>query len=138
MADHISVVQYFYARVGDRPGEGRRLLEHLSEKGINLMAFTATPVGDGQTELRFITERIEKLQEAASDAGVELHGPKRAFLIQGEDRIGALHDHHLTLANAGINVTSSAGVGSEFGFFVFVVFVEEKDFEKASWAFGFD
>jgi hypothetical protein len=138
MADHISLVQYFYVRVGDRPGEGRRLLEHLSEKGINLLAFTASPIGNGQTELRFITERIEKLKEAAADAGVELQGPKRAFMIQGEDRIGALHDHHLTLANAGINVTSSAGIGSEFGYFAFVVFVDDKDYERASWAFGFD
>ena len=137
MGDQISVVQYFTATVGDRPGEGRRLLEHLSEKGVNLHSFSAMPHGESNTRLYFVTDRPEMLQEAASDAGVELSGAENAFLIQGEDRVGMLHSHHLTLANAGVNVKGSSGVGDGQGHFGFVLWVDRNDFEKAAWAFGF-
>ena len=106
MADTIRAVDYFYAMVGDKPGEGRRLLEHLSEKGVNLLAFTAFPTGNGKTQLDFFAEDAGILKDAAADAGLDLVGPKKGFLIQGQDRVGALHQHHLTLANAGINVVA--------------------------------
>jgi hypothetical protein len=137
VGDRINVVKYFSVLVGDRPGEGRRMLEHLSEKGVNLMAFSATPAEEGQTRLCFVTDREEMLRESATDAGVTLVGPESAFLIQGEDRVGALHSHHLTLANAGINVRGSSGITDGEGHFGFVLWVDQRDFEKAAWAFGF-
>lgn len=136
MTDEISVVKYVSVKVGDKPGEGRRLLEHISEKGINLIGFSAMPLGDGQTQLNFITDRVEKLLEAAADAGVELEGPGQAFMVQGDDRIGALHQHHLTLANAGVNVCCSSGVGGKDRFY-FLLWVKPEDFDKAAYAFDF-
>ena len=136
MAETIRKVEYFYATVEDRPGEGRRLLEHLSEKGVNLMAFTAFPVGEGRAQLDFFPERAELLQKAAADAGVSLVGPKRAFLIQGEDRIGALHEHHLRLANAGVNVHAANGVSDGRGRFGYVLWVKPEDYEKAAQELG--
>ena len=137
MADTVRTIEYLYATVGDRPGEGRRLLEHLSARGVNLIAFTAFPSGEGQTQLNFFTDRVERLQEAAADAGMTLDGPKQAFLIQGEDRIGALHQHHLTLANAGVNVFASSGVSDGIRSFGFVLWVKPRDFNKAADALGF-
>lgn len=137
MADEIKIVEYYYSQVGDKPGEGRRLLSHISEKGVNLTAFTAFPANEGLTRLYFIAERTEKLKEAAADAGVELIGPENAFLIQGEDRIGALHKHHLTLSNAGVNVFASSCVGDGTGRFGFVLWVNPNEFNKAAWAFDF-
>lgn len=137
MADQVQIVEYFFARVGDRPGEGVRLLQHVSERGINLLAFTAFPTAEGLSQLNFVTDRVEKLKEAAADAGVELSGPERAFLVQGADRVGAMHDHHLTLANAGVNVWSSCGVGDGSGGFGFVLWVRPEDFDEAALAFDF-
>ena len=137
MTDRITIVDYYNAKVSDEPGEGRRFLEHLSEQGVNLLAFAAFPLGENRTQLDFITERPEKLKAAAADAGVEILGPKQAFLIQGDDRIGALHTHHLTLANAGVNVYASNGVCDGFGRFGFVLWVKPEDFEQACVAFGF-
>ena len=136
MADTIQEVEYFYAKVGDRPGQGRRLLEHLSEKGVNLLAFTAFPTGEGQVQLDFFPESVEKLQSAAADAAISLTGPKKAFLIQGEDRIGALHQHHLTLANAGINVRAANGVCDGRGRFGFILWVNPEEYQKAASALG--
>jgi len=158
MAETVRRVEYFYATVEDKPGEGRRLLEHLSEKGVNLVAFTAFPVGAGRSQLDFFPESTELLQKAAADAGITLVGPKRAFLIQGEDRIGALHDHHLRLSNAGINVgedrigalhdhhlrLSNAGINvyaangvvDGRGRYGYILWVKPEDYEKAAQVLG--
>jgi len=136
MADTIRAVEYFYAVVGDEPGASRRLLEHLSEKGVNLVAFTAFPVGDGRTQLDFVADNRAHLKSAAEDAGVELTGPKKAFLLQGDDRIGVLHHHHLNLANAGVNVLASNGVCDGTGRFGFILWVKPDDFDKAAATLG--
>jgi hypothetical protein len=136
MEDTVRTIEYFYATVGDKPGEARRLLEHLSERNVNLVAFTAFPVGSGQAQLDFVPDSVEKLQQAASDANVSLVGPKRAFLIQGDDRIGALHQYHLKLANAGINVRASNGVLGGTGTFGYVLWVSPEDFDRAAEAMG--
>jgi len=132
MADTVRTVDYFYAIVGDQPGEARRLVEHLSEHGVSLVAFTAFPIGDGKSQLDFFADNPKKLQAAASDAGIELVGPKRAFLIQGEDRVGALHGYHLKLANANINVHAANGVSSGGGRFGYVLWVAPADLERAA------
>jgi hypothetical protein len=136
MEDEVRIVDCYYATVRDRPGEGGRLLEHISERGISLTAFTAIPTGTDETLLCLVTDRDDELQAAASDGGALLTGPKKAFLIQGEDRIGTLHGYHQTLANAGVNVYSSSGVCDGRGRFGFILWVEPADFDKAFDAFG--
>jgi hypothetical protein len=138
MADRIQVVDCYSVTVGDRPGEGRRLLEHISEQGVSLVAFSATPIGEGQTRIDFIPEQRENLETAAEDAGIPLIGPRLAFLIQGEDRLGALHEHHLVLANAGVNVYASNGVCDGEGRYGFILWVKPEDFDGARAAFGID
>ncbi len=136
MEDQVRIVDCYYVTVKDRPGEGSRLLEHISESGLNLTAFTAFPVGADETQICIVTDAPESLQEAAANAGTSLIGPKKGFLIQGEDRIGALHAYHLTLANAGVNVYSSSGVCGGDGRFGFILWVDPEDFDKAFDAFG--
>ncbi len=137
MADKITVVKYYFVRVSDEPGQADRLLEHVSEQGVNLDGYTAFPSVEGETELVFITDRAEKLKEAAADAGVELMGPQNAFLVQGQDRVGALHEYHLTLAHANVNVRASSGIGDGTGRFGMFLLVDPKDFDRAAWAFDF-
>ena len=136
MEDTVRRIEYFYATVGDEPGEGRRLLEHLSEKGVNLVAFTAFPVGSGKAQLDVIPESPAQLRKAAADAGVDLVGPKHAFLIQGDDRIGALHQYHLLLANAGINVRAANGTCGGTGTFGYILWVAPEEYERAAEALG--
>ncbi|MFH1763133.1 MAG: hypothetical protein ABIF09_02975 [Gemmatimonadota bacterium] len=132
MASTVKEVEYYYALVADRPGETRKLLEFLSEKMVNLLAITAFPVGEGQTQIDFIPSDPEMLKRAASDASMSLVGPKRAFLIQGTDEIGALYDFHLKLYNAGINIHASNGVVDGTGRFGYVIWVDPAVYEKAS------
>ena len=131
MAEKVKIIEYFYATVNDRPGEGRRLLEHLSEKGVNLIAFNAFPIGIEISQLNLYPSNPEQLQSAAADANIDLIGPKQAILIQGDDRVGALHHHHLKLANAGINVHAATGFVIDPGKYGFLLWVDPKDVRKA-------
>ncbi len=132
MAETVQQIEYFYAMVCNKPGEARRLLEHLCEHGINLNAFTAFPVSEAESQLDFFPENAEQLKKAAADAGINLVGPKKAFLIQGRDRVGALHEHHLKLSNAGINIHAANGVIDGGGRFGYVVWVKPGDYEAAA------
>lgn len=132
MSSTVKEVDYYYAIVADRPGEARKLLEFLSEKMVNLLALTAFPVGDGQSQIDFFPAEPEALKKAAEDAQVSLVGPKKAFMIQGVDRIGALYDFHLKLANAGINIFACNGVVDGTGRFGYVIWVDPADHENAS------
>jgi hypothetical protein len=132
MSQQITEVEYYYAIVADKPGEARKLLEFLSEKSVSLLAFTVFPVGDGKSQLDFFPEEPELLASAARDAGMELIGPKKAFFVQGDDRLGALYDPHLKLSNAGINIHASNGVVDGTGRFGYVIWVAPEDYAAAS------
>jgi len=132
VATTVKDVEYYYALVADRPGEARRLLEFLSEKTVNLLALTAFPVGEGKSQIDLFPSDPELLKKAADDADVPLVGPKKAFLIQGTDRIGALYDFHLKLSNAGINIYACNGVVDGTGRFGYVIWVDPADYEEAS------
>ena len=132
MISSVKDVEYFSIVVADKPGEARKLLEFLSEKSVNLLALTAFPLGEGESRIDFFPEDPAPLRQAAEDAEVPLVGPKRAFLIQGEDEIGALYDFHLKLYNARINVRACNGVVDGTGRFGYVIWVDPADYEEAS------
>lgn len=132
MLESVKNVDYYYTIVADRPGEARKLLEFLSERTVNLLALTAFPIGEGKSQIDLIPDDPEVLKAAAADANISLVGPKKAFLLQGEDRIGALYDVHLKLSNAGINIYACNGVVDGKGRFGYVIWVAPDDFDEAS------
>jgi len=136
LAESVRRAEYFYAIVDDKPGEARRLLEYCSAHGVGLMSFTAFPIGEGRAQLDFFPEDVMKLKLAAREAGISLVGPKKAFLIQGADRLGALVEHHLRLANAGVSVYAANGTTDRRGGFGYVLWVKPEDYEKAAKALG--
>lgn len=132
MSSSVKEVEYYYSVVADKPGEARKLLEFLSERKVNLLALTAFPSDEGQSQIDFIPADPESLKNAAIDAQIPLIGPKKAFLIQGEDQIGALYDYHLKLSNAGINIHAANGAVDGTGRFGYVIWVNPKDYDMAA------
>ncbi len=132
MFELVKKIDYYYALVKDEPGEARKLLEFMSEKGVNILALTMFPVGEGTTQIDIFPENPFHLKSAADDAEIPLVGPKKAFLIQGEDRIGALYDYHLKLSNAGVNVYASNGTTAGQGRYGYILWVNPDDYEKAA------
>lgn len=135
MADTIRRVDYFYIEVPDKPGEGARALSALQEAGINLLAYSGFPQGR-RAQLDFVPEDPAAFRQAAKKAGWKLTGPKRAFLIQGEDRIGAVSGVVRTLAEAKINITALDAVCAGGGRFGVILWVEQRDFVRAGKVLG--
>ena len=115
MADTARSVEYQYATVPDAPGEVQRILSALQAGGVNLVAFLGFPKGDGQSQIDLVPEDTDALRAAAEQAGVTLSDVKRAFLIQGDDRVGAVADATKKLAEANVNVTAAAAVTAGVG-----------------------
>ena len=131
----IQRVQYFYTTVEDRPGEAFRFLSSLDDLGINMLAFTAIPVGLMQTQLTIFPEDSAQLKEQGRKSGFALDGPHHALLVQGRDVPGALVGIHEKLYQAGINVYASTGVtgGESYGY---ILYIRPEDFEEAADALG--
>jgi hypothetical protein len=136
MADTVRGIEYYYVTVPDAPGEGQRILSALRERGVNLLAYLGFPLGGGQSQIDLVPDDAESLKEAAQQAGVTLSEAKRAFLIQGDDRVGAVSDTTAKLAEANINVTAAAATGAGSGRYGMILWVAPADYERASAALG--
>jgi hypothetical protein len=129
-------VDYFYTTVEDRPGAAYRILSLLLGKQVNLLAFSAIPIGPDHTQLVLYPEDVDEFTAAADDLGLTLASTEQALLIQGDDRLGALADIHARLYDAGVNVYSSNGVTDGRGGYGYVLHVKQADFERAARALG--
>ena len=136
MALSVRRAAYFQATVRDQPGEAYKLLSQFLDIGINLLAFTAIPSGPLSTQLTIFPEDPERLSHTAKQAGLELGEPSLAFLIQGDDRLGALADIHEKLFDANVNVYASSGVTDGRGGYGYILYVKPDEYERAAAAIG--
>ncbi len=132
----IRSVEYYYANVRDELGAAYRFLSQLAELGIDLLAFTAVPSGPALAQFTLVPGDTRKLVAQASAAGLPLDGPYHAFLVQGDDELGALANVHERLVKAGIDIFASSGVSDGRGAFGYLIYVREDQFEKAATAIG--
>jgi hypothetical protein len=132
MSYKIRKVDYFYCSVVDQPGEAYKMLSQLEQGGINLLAFTAIPVGPDRTQLTLFPEVASKLTSQAKNSGFILDGPHPALLVQGDDELGALADIHQILYEAKVNVYASNGVTDSSGSFGYLLYVRPEDYDKAA------
>lgn len=123
---------YYYVMVKDRPGEAYRLLSRLATEGVDLVAFNAVPLGGETTQLVLFPSDPGVFQRAAEKTGLALTGPQRAFLITGDDQLGAFAEIHRKLAEAQINVYASSGVTDGRGGFGYLVHVRPEDYDRAA------
>jgi len=132
----IKRANYYHTIVDDHHGKGYWLLEHFRQKGVNLQAFIVFPLGGGKSQLDFVVEDVEILRQAALSAGIKLTGPKRAFMAQGDDEVGAIVDLHRKLTAAEINIHAGSGLSGGAGSFCYLFWVRSEDYEDAALALG--
>jgi len=132
MAVRIRRVDYFYLNVKDQPGEAYKLLALFADRGINLLAFTAVPMGEQRTQLTIFPEDPGRLAVEARNTGLVLDGPHPALLVRGDDELGALADVHRRLYEANINVYAANGVADGKRGFGYLIYVRPDDFERAA------
>lgn len=133
--DTIRTVEYFYTIVPDKPGEGARALDALRSAGVNLLAYSGFPVGK-RAQLDFVPEDAMAFRQVAKQNKWKVKGPKRAFLIQGDDRRGACAEILDRLATAKINVTAMDAVSAGAGRWGAILWVKPGGFKKAAQVLG--
>ena len=136
MADVVRRVEYYYAMVPDRPGAGAKILNELKEAHVNLIAYNGFPATTRRAQLDFVPSNPKAFLEATRQAGIELVGPKIAFLIQGDDRIGAVADMLSKLAQARINITAMNAVAAGRRRYGAVLWVKPRNVGKAAEILG--
>jgi len=131
MADVIRRAEYFKVQVPDRPGHVARLLGVLREANVYVRAFYAFP-RNRRTQVDFMPEDPAWFKQVASQAKWKVQGPKTCFLVDGEDRVGALADVTAKLGAAKINITAINALAAGKGRFGALVWVKPGAVEKAA------
>ena len=131
MAYRIRRVEYYYTTVEDQPGEAYKLLSRLASLGVNLLGFTAIPIGPLRTQMTLFPEESARLELAAAGAGMTLDGPNPALLVQGDDELGALVDVHEQLFQSRINVYASMAVTDGKGSYGYILYIRAEDYPRA-------
>ncbi len=138
MSATIYSADYYYTTVKDAPGQGCRFLETLAAEEVNLLAFNAFPVGKDTTQLVIYPLNPIRLGQLARHEGLELTGPHHAFIVHGDDELGALVDIHRKLCDANINVSSSGGITDGRGGYRYILHVHPSDYRRAAEVLGVD
>ena len=116
MAFRVRRVEYFYATVRDQAGEAFKVLSALAGRGVNLVAFTAVPVGPTSSQLAIFPDDPALLRTEATHARLALDGGHFALLVQGDDELGVARIHK-RLYDANISVYASSGIADRKGSF---------------------
>ena len=136
MSHTVRRVDYFNTTITDQPGEGYKLLTQLADLGINMLAFTAVPIGPMHTQLTIFPDETQKMATAGARAGLTLDGPHPALLVQGDDKMGALVGVHEQLCEANVDVFASTGVTDGHGRYGYVLYVRPQEYQRAVAALG--
>jgi len=134
MAEAVRQVDYFYIEVPNKVGEGAKVLRALKDAGVNLLAFSGFPSGR-RAQLDFFPADAAAFRQVAKANRWKLVGPKRGFLVQGDDRIGAVADLVGRLADARIDVIAIDAVSVEQRYGA-ICWVQPRDMKKAATVLG--
>ena len=135
MADHARIVHSYSTSVPDEPGQAFRVLAALVSAGINLLGCSGTQT-QGQACIDVVPDDDRQFAALVDRAGLQFLRRKSGFLIQGDDRPGALADNLSRLAEQGINVAGVQGLAAGAGRWGAIVWIAETDLTRAAQALG--
>lgn len=136
MSDQVRGVQYAYVKVKNRTGVGAEALGALKKAKINMLAFSGFPLKGGEAQLDFVTENISKLKKVARKNQWKLSPVKKAFLVTGSDRVGAVWSTMDKLQKAKISVTAAEAISVGKGRYGVIVWVKPAAYQKAAKVLG--
>jgi hypothetical protein len=136
MADSVRKVRYSYVMVPNRAGRGALVLDRLRAAGVDLLAYSGFPGSGGKAQIDLVTDDVAGLRRAAKESGWKLSGVKKGFLVQGDDRLGAVHRHLAKLGDAGVSVVAADAVAAGRGRYGMILWVKDKDYARAARALG--
>jgi hypothetical protein len=131
MAVRCRFVDYYAVRLADRPGTGARTLGIFRSARVPLAAVHAFPQGRG-CQMDLVPIRSAPFLRAARKAKLALSRRKRAILVEGDDRTGALAGVLDAIAAAEVNVTAVTGIRAGGGRFGAILWVKPRDLRRAA------
>ena len=132
MSDRVMKVNYCYVMVPNRAGQGAKVFTAIREGGVNLLAHVGFPGRKGKAQLDFVAPNLSKIRGVARRNGWRVSRPKKAFLVQGSDKSGAVNRHFTRLADARIGVTAAAALAAGGNRYGMIVWVRPKDYARAA------
>ena len=136
MTLNVRNTEYFSIRIKDSPENAYELLARLASEEVSLLAFSAVPFGPNHVELTIFPDRSDAFMQLAKKAGWVVTGPQHAFLVQGDDHLGALADIQRMLLEADVQIYAASGVTDGSGHFGYVIYFKDEDHERAARALG--
>ena len=131
MADRVRKVNYCHLTVSSRAGQGAKVLAELEDARVNLLAFSGFPTKDGKSQLDLVANDLGPIRQVAKKNKWRVSRPKKGFLIQGRNKVGAVNQHLEKLAAAKVSVTAVDAVTAGVGRYGMILWVKPKDYAKA-------
>ncbi len=135
MAETVRLVEYYSMEVSDRPGAAFQILGRLCAVDVYLLSFSGLPKGR-RAQLDFVPANTSAFRAVARKAGWKLVGPKKGFLIYGDDRVGVVAELLEKLMQAKINVTATQAIIAGADRFGMILWVKPGDVRRASQVLG--
>ena len=127
----VKKVSYVDLKVPSRPGRGAAILGALRDACVDLLAFSGFPEG-GKAQIDLVTPDMAGVRRVAREQGWRIGKTKRCFVIQGRNRVGAVHRHVKKLADKKVNVTAVDAISAGKGQFGMILWVKPKDYSRAA------
>ena len=134
MGHSIRQVTACVIQVEDKVGVLNRVLCVLRDSGVNMLAIASQR--RQATALMAIPEDVQAVRELAREQGVRLQ-TRQVFLIEGDDRVGALCDITRSIADAGISIEDVAALSAASRYAAVLTFADA-DLEAAAKTLGLD
>ncbi len=132
MAYRVRKVNYCKMTVSSRAGQGEKVLRVIKEAGIDMYAFSGFPTKAGKSQVDFVSGDTAAIKRLAKKFSWRLSNTKKAFLVQGNDQIGAIHKIFKKLADEKINVTAADAVAAGVGRYGMILWVKPKVYNRAA------
>jgi prephenate dehydratase len=136
MAHIVRKVDYYALTVPDKAGEGHHILSALAKEGVNLLAVVGFPLGEGKAQIDLVPENAAAFAQVAERMKLRTRKAKQAFLVQGDDRVGAVSEVLGKLASQKIQLTAAQAVAAGTGRWAMILWVKPGSVDKAAKALG--
>ena len=131
MADTVRKVEYFSIVVSNKPGQAFGVLSALVSSGIDLLACRGTERAR-RAQIEVVPDDTRKFKNVVKKARLRFTAEKTGFLIQGDDRPGALAEHLRSLAESEVNVTGIDSLSTGEGRWGAIIWVDDDAVSKAA------
>jgi len=125
-------VNYCYVTVPNRAGQGAKVLGELKDAKVNLLGYSGFPTEGGKAQLDLVAKSMGAIRRVARKNGWRLSQVKKGLLVQGTDRLGAVHRHIQKLADENISVTAASAVDAGHGRYGMLLWVKGSDYGRAA------